>query len=73
MPYRLIVEVQLEMQPLPTRSVIEFDLPAGAVEADAKAIARGIRKSFRDIFDAKVKVVSFQQTGLTVDVDLPAG
>jgi hypothetical protein len=82
MAYQLVVEISNEghgppkvgtpTDPPPSRTVIEFDLPAGGTEQDAKAIARGIRKAFRDQFSARVKVVSFQQTGLTVDVDLPA-
>ncbi len=59
-------------EPPPTRVVIQFDLPAGGTESDAKAIARGIRRSFKDAFDARVKVVSFQQVGLTRDVELGA-
>lgn len=79
--YRLTIEITNEPQETPigvtpevapSRTVIEFDLPAGGTEANAKAIARGIRKAFRDVFEARVKVVSFQQTGLVVDVDLPA-
>lgn len=68
----MTVEVQPDGAPLPTRSVIEFDLPSGSTDAEAKAVARGIRKAFRDLYDTRVKVVSFQQTGLTVDVDLGA-
>lgn len=70
--FRMTIEVQPDGAPLPTRSVIEFDLPSGATDAEAKAVARGIRKAFRDLYDTRVKVVSFQQTGLTVDVDLGA-
>ncbi len=83
MAYLLTVEISNEghgppgqtgpvTDPGPSRTVIEFDLPAGGTEQDAKAIARGIAKAFRDRFDARVRVVGFQQSGLTVDVDLPA-
>lgn len=65
-------QIGTTVEPAPTRTVIEFDLPAGGTEADAKTIARGIRKSYKDTFGTRVKVVAFQQTGLTVDVDLPA-
>jgi hypothetical protein len=82
MGYVLTIEVSNEGQgqgqigavtpPVPSRTVIEFSLPAGGTEADAKVIARGIRKAYRDAFSSRVKVVAFQQTGLTLDVDLPA-
>ncbi len=82
MSYVLTLEVSNEghgqgqigttVEPAPTRTVIQFDLPAGGTEQDAKAIARSVAKAFRDRFDARVKVVAFQQVGLTVDVDLPA-
>ena len=81
MSYVLTLEVSNEGQappgqvgpvaaPAPTRTVVEFDLPAGGTEADAKVIAKGIRKAYRDAFSSRVKVVAFQQTGLSVDVDL---
>ncbi len=83
MSYRLSLEVSNEghappgqigntTDPAPTRTVIEFDLPAGGTQNDAKAIARGIRRSFKDVFDARVKVVAFQQVGLSQDVELDA-
>ncbi len=81
MAFRLVIEVDNGVPPgqigaatevAPSRTVIEFDLPTGGTEQDAKTIARGIRKAYRDAFASRVKVVAFQQTGLTVDVDLPA-
>lgn len=71
--YRLTVEVQPLGQVLPTQSVIEFDLPSGATDADAITVARGIRRSFREVYDVKVKIVAFQKTGLTADIDLGSG
>jgi hypothetical protein len=81
--YVLVLEVSNEghgppgqigpvVDPAPTRTAIKFDLPAGGTEADAKAIARGIRRSFKDVFDARVKVVGFQEVGLSRDVELGA-
>lgn len=81
MGYRLVIDVANDVpqgqigaatEVSPSRTVIEFDLPTGGTEQDAKVIARGIRKAYRDAFSSRVKVVAFQQTGLTVDVDLPA-
>lgn len=71
MPYVLTVEVTAEGAATPTRSVITFDLPAGGTDADAVTVAKGVRKGFRDAYDTRVTVVSFQQTGLTRDVGLP--
>jgi hypothetical protein len=68
--YVLIVEVATEGAPAPTRSEIRFDLPAAGSDADAAVIARGIRRSFRDVYDARVRIVSFQQVGLARDIDL---
>jgi hypothetical protein len=56
--------------PPPSRTVIEFDVPVGGTETDAKAIARGIWRAYKDVFAGRVKVVSFQQVGLTADVEL---
>lgn len=81
MPYVLTVDVANEAQEgqigataevAPSRTVIEFDLPSGGTEADAKAIARGIRRAYRDVFDSRVKVVAFQEVGLSRDVEIGA-
>ncbi len=79
MGYRLVIEVANAVpagqigaatELAPSRTVIDFDLPTGGTEQDAKAIARGIRRSYKDVFDTRVKVVSFQQVGLSRDVEL---
>lgn len=83
MSYRLVIDVAdsgqstagqigAVVEAAPARTVVEFDLPAGGTEADAKTIAKGIRKAYRDAFSGRVKVVAFQRTGLTADVDLDA-
>lgn len=80
MPYVLVVEISnvgqaqgqvgQVVEAAPSRTVIEFDLPSGGTENDAKAIARGIRRAYKDVFEARVKVVGFQQVGLSRDVEL---
>lgn len=82
MAFRLTIEVSNEgkapaqvgaaVDPPPSRIVIEFDLPVGGTEQDAKQVARGVRRAFRDVFSARVKVVGFQETGLTRDVEMGA-
>lgn len=70
MAYVLVVEVDTVGAATPTRSTVTFDLPVDGTDVEAVTVARGVRKGFRDAFDARVRVVSFQQTGLTRDVDL---
>lgn len=72
MPYVLTVEVDTAGAPAPTRSVISFDLPPGGTDTDAVTIARGVRRAFRDAFSTRVRVVSFQEVGMSRDVDLGA-
>jgi hypothetical protein len=68
--YVLTIEVDNPSSPGPTRSVISFDLPVGGTDADALTIAKGIRQAWRNAFDTRVRVVSFQQTGMTRDIAL---
>ncbi len=68
--YVLTIEIVTENAATPTRSEITFDLPGGGTDAEAAVVARGIRRAFRDAYDSRVRLVSFQQVGLARDVDL---
>lgn len=70
MAYVLTIAVDTPGAPAPTTTVVMFDLPPGGTDLEAQTIARGIRKAFRDAYDSRVRVVSFQQTGLSRDIDL---
>ncbi len=72
MVYVLTVEVSTEGAAAPTRSEIRFDLPGGGTDAEAAVVARGIRKAFRDAYDARVRIVAFQQVDLTREIDIAA-
>lgn len=73
MAFVLVVEVDTAGSLIPTRSTIEFDLPGGGSDAEAVTVARGIRAGFRQAYDSvRVRVVSFQQTGLSREVTLGA-
>lgn len=66
----LTIAVDTEGAPAPTEAVVQFGLPPGGTDNDARTIARGIRRAFRDAFSERVRVVSFQEHGLSRDVDL---
>lgn len=68
--FTLTIDVDVEGAPAPTRSVIQFDLPADATDDLAVRVARGIRKAFRDEYASRVRVIGLQRTGLTRDMDL---
>jgi len=72
MPYELVVAVDTPGAPAPATSHITFDLPPSGTDDEARTIARGIRKGFRDAYDTRVRVVSFQVTGLSRDLSLAA-
>lgn len=72
MAYVLTIAVDTEGAPAPTQSVVEFGLPPGADDEDAITIAKGIRRAFRDAFSTRVRVVGFEETGLTRAIDLTA-
>lgn len=68
--YVMIIEVDTAGAASPTRSEIHFDLPGGGTDAEAVTVAKGIRKGFRDAYDTRVRLVAFQQVGMTREVPI---